>query len=1119
MHPVATGVAETRQRLTRALKFALPIASIAAFLIGGASVANRFFGVEPLKTAASAFLTGAICFSLSVISLSLWWVFPESLFRRRLAQLCGLFVVIMGLLTISQHLIGWELGLEGPVKSPLREQSHTDSAWVLGRMSFNTALCFMLSGFALIRLRPRTRQRSRVAEWLSLTSGFVALTTIIGYLYGAREFVGLFSFSLTATFAAIALGILNLGLLAAQEGGGVIASFFSRGPEGILARQLALGGGVALLLLGFLTEWGEQAPHIQLQAQKAVLITTGIATITLLVWRAMAAIARLDVTRSKAEEALRQSEERYRAVSELTSDYIYEYSVAPDGLMVLREATASFVRITGFTPEEWEKQGGWKNHIHPDDLPGEESRWRRLLAGEADVSEWRIITRDGGVRWLRDYGRPVRDEATGRVSRIIGAVEDISERKRAEEALRESEERLKLTQAAGGIGGWDWNPVNGETFWSDITWRIYGYEPSADLKTPNKFWESLLYSEDRARVKQTLSRFLKSSDRDYRDEFRIVRPDGTVRWVESVGRLERNSAGVPARMSGVNVDVTARRSAEVALRESEERLRLAAQAADFGTYDFNIVANEGFWSPEVKVIFGLPETSENSFSMRQVSRALHPEDRERVIQAIRASVDPRGSGDFVDEHRILRPQGDMVWVMVKGKTFFTGSGNNRRALRATGTVLDITVRKRAEAERERLYEQERAARAEAERMRAVAEAANRSKDEFLTMVSHELRSPLNAVLGYTRLLRSGPADSDFVAHAASVVERNAKAQLQIVEDLLDSARIITGKLRLDPRPTDLVPVLEAALEVVRPAAESKAVELFSNFSPIPEQVLGDSDRLRQIVWNLLSNAVKFTPEGGRVEVTMETDADRVRISVSDNGAGIEPEFMPYVFDRFRQGDTSVTRRFGGLGLGLSLVKQLTEMHGGTIEVVSEGPSRGSTFTITLPRLAANATIPAQEKFRATPSSEVRTENAIPLEEAPSLEGMLVLIVDDQEEARALLTVALNECGAQVMAVSSGVEALAILADPPGGVQPDALILDIAMPNEDGYSVLQKVRAQEAERGLPPAKRIPAIALTAFGRSEDRMRALAAGFRMHVAKPVEPVELAIVIASLTNGIRR
>jgi CheY-like chemotaxis protein/anti-sigma regulatory factor (Ser/Thr protein kinase) len=269
--------------------------------------------------------------------------------------------------------------------------------------------------------------------------------------------------------------------------------------------------------------------------------------------------------------------------------------------------------------------------------------------------------------------------------------------------------------------------------------------------------------------------------------------------------------------------------------------------------------------------------------------------------------------------------------------------------------------------------------------------------------------------------------------------------------------------------------------------------------------------LQQVVWNLLTNAVKFTPEGGRVELRMEGADDSVRITVSDTGRGIEPEFLPFVFDPLRQADSSSARRYGGLGLGLSLVKHLVELHGGTITVASEGAGRGAAFTVTLPR--------RQSEFIAAPTPavaprEVRMEGAITMDRDLSLEGLSVLVVDDQEEARELLTQALSEYGAEVTAVSSGVEALVFLSDPPGGKRPDALILDIAMPDEDGYTVLKKVRALQAAQGAT-ADLIPAIALTAYGRSEDRLRALQAGFHMHVAKPVEPAELAVVIANLTT----
>jgi signal transduction histidine kinase/CheY-like chemotaxis protein len=418
------------------------------------------------------------------------------------------------------------------------------------------------------------------------------------------------------------------------------------------------------------------------------------------------------------------------------------------------------------------------------------------------------------------------------------------------------------------------------------------------------------------------------------------------------------------------------------------------------------------------------------------------------------------------------------------------------------TGFDITERKQAEEKIARLLAEEQAAR-------EVAEQATRAKDEFLALVSHELRSPLNAILGYTRMLRSGPGDRENFNKVTGVIERSAKAQLQIVEDLLDSARIITGKLRIEPSLVDLVPALEAALDMVRSAAEAKGITLVANFRRLPELVLGDSTRLQQVVWNLLTNAVKFTPEGGRVELRVEGADDHIRIVVIDTGKGVEPEFLPFVFDRFRQADASSGRRYGGVGLGLSLVKHLVELHGGTISAASEGAGRGATFTIMLPRRHLELISPAPP---AVTSREVRIEGAIPKDQALSLEGLSVLVVDDQEEARVILTHTLGGYGAKVTTASSGAEALAILCRPADRRRPDVLILDIAMPDEDGYAVLKKVRALEAEQGAV-VDQIPAIALTAHARAEDRFRALQAGFQMHVAKPVDPTELAVVIISL------
>jgi PAS domain S-box-containing protein len=972
-------------------------------LIGSFALTTWATAIDLLKGFAAIPLATVFCFALTISSLSLWRLSQKSESKRRAAQFCGALVAITGLLTLSQYLGDWNI----PVTLWLFHDSGGGPS-NLARMSFNNALCFTFTGFALMGLRSDAERRTRIAQVFSLSSAFGAMTTIIGSLYGAPGSIGFFSFTRAATYSALAIFALNMAALATQEGGGMIASFASSGPEGILARRLALGGGLTLIAVGFLTEWGERASYLQPQAQKALLIVTGIAIMAALVSYAMRDISRLDVTRTRAEDALRHSEERYRAVSELTSDYVYEYSVATNGQLTLEEVTAAFTRITGFSPEESRDRGGWISHVFSEDHPVARRRLQRLLAGEEDVSEYRIITRDGETRWLRDYGRAVLDESAGRVTRIYGAVEDITDRKLAEEKLRASEARYSYIFETAGVSIWE---------------------------------------EDVSLVKAALDELRAQGVSDFRRHFADY-PELTRQVVGMIKVIDVN----------------------------DETLRML-RARDKNELFSSFIQT---FTPESLEIF-----AENLVAFAEGRRSF---TSETVFQTLR---------------------GDRLNAIIT-ISYPPPAENIAHAL---VSVTDITDRKRSEIERERLYEQERAARAEAERMRAVAEAANRSKDEFLTMVSHELRSPLNIVLGYTRLMRSSPDDGEFVTQAATIIERNAKAQLQIVEDLLDSARVITGRLRLEAQPTDLRPAIEAALSAIRPAIESKGVELNAHFGERPEIVLGDADRLQQIVWNLLSNAVKFTPEGGRVELRMESDTERVRIIVSDNGEGIEPEFLPYVFDRFRQADTSVRRRFGGLGLGLSLVKQLTELHGGTISAASEGAGRGATFIITLPRLTIPPPPSTTPQSPAMAKSEVQTEDAIPLDAAPSLSGALILIVDDQEEARTLLRLALEECGAQAMAVSSGVEALAVLAEPPGGVRPDALILDVAMPEEDGYAVLHKVREWEAEQGIPQSEQIPAIALTAFGRSEDRLRALAAGFRMHVAKPVEPLELAIVVSSV------
>ncbi|MBV9209069.1 MAG: MEDS domain-containing protein [Acidobacteria bacterium] len=416
---------------------------------------------------------------------------------------------------------------------------------------------------------------------------------------------------------------------------------------------------------------------------------------------------------------------------------------------------------------------------------------------------------------------------------------------------------------------------------------------------------------------------------------------------------------------------------------------------------------------------------------------------------------------------------------------------------ARSLEAEIAERKEAEAQLRASLMREQTARVEAER-------ANRLKDEFLATVSHELRTPLNAIIGWSHMLRQGRLDERMATRAVETIERNAQSQAQLVEDILDVSRMITGKLRLNIGAVDLAAVINAAIDCVQLAADAKEIQLEVRQDPSARHVNGDASRLQQVVWNLLSNAIKFTPHGGRVSVKLERAGSTAQLSVRDTGEGIEPNVLPYIFDRFRQGDGTSTRRHGGLGLGLAIVRHLVELHGGTVQADSSGEGLGSTFTVGLPLAPA----PELPKKRAELESLRAVEDVtLPPALLPTLEGVRVLLVDDDADTLQMLTAMLAACKAEVHATSSAAEALEALQ----WHKPDVLVSDLAMPCEDGYSLISKVRASEAASG----KRVPAVALTAYIRIEDRTRALSAGFNLFVPKPVEPRELLTAIANLAE----
>jgi len=391
-----------------------------------------------------------------------------------------------------------------------------------------------------------------------------------------------------------------------------------------------------------------------------------------------------------------------------------------------------------------------------------------------------------------------------------------------------------------------------------------------------------------------------------------------------------------------------------------------------------------------------------------------------------------------------------------------------------------------------LYESERRARAEAERQSEL-------KDQFLATLSHELRTPLGAILGWAQVMASRPMDPEDLARAVQVIERNARAQTRLIEDLLDMSRITSGKVRLDIQPLFPAALIEAALETVRPAAEAKGVRIESMLDPKAGPVSGDPSRVQQIVWNLLSNALKFTPRGGKIQVRLQRVNSHIEFSVADTGIGIRADFLPHVFDRFRQADGSTTRGHGGLGIGLSIARHLVELHGGTLRAASLGEGCGATFTVDLPLTVLHASEPHEERSHPASSSEDKRPAAV----LPDLSGLFVLAVDDHPDARDLIRRVLEDCGARVATAGGVAEAVAAVSRE----RPHVIVSDIGMPGADGFDLLKGVRGLGSD-----AAAIPAIALTAFARAEDRMKVLRAGFRMHVAKPVEAAELCVAVAS-------
>jgi PAS domain S-box-containing protein len=663
---------------------------------------------------------------------------------------------------------------------------------------------------------------------------------------------------------------------------------------------------------------------------------------------------------------------------------------------------------------------------------------------------------------------------------------------RQRDQLFETRTRLEAALGSAETGVFTWD-AESDTVMSDRTLAgIFGLNP-ARRELPLADYVERAHPDDRAKITSEIERALAGRETVEAD-YRVVHPDGTVRWVLARGRLRRDSDGKPLSITGVVVDVTDRVESDRARRRLS--LEIERHARIFDAILSSMTDMVFIFDPDCRVVYAnrallefwglrLDQVTGKTMADLNYPNSMVEKIRgqvERTIQTgehLRAEVTDSGVDGVARQ---------LEYIMVPIR------GTDGTVELVAGVSRDISQRKLLEERQAALLDAERTARAEAERI-------GRLKDEFLSTLSHELRTPLNAISGWVQLLSRGTLNEQDRARAVETIGRNTQSQKELIEDLLDMSRIVSGKTRLEIEPVDLDELIRNAVETSRPAAEAKGISLIAEACSEAGTLYADATRLRQVLWNLLSNAVKFTPPGGEIRVESRREGDEVRIRVTDSGVGIAPEFLPQIFDRFRQADASSTRRHGGLGLGLSIVKQLVEMHGGRVEAASAGEGAGSTFTITLPAsLRLTAEPPAPRPSHRKPSCDAYRPGA--------LDGVRVLIVDDDRDGREVIQRILEESGARVVAAGSVDEAERRLAEH----TVDVLVSDIGMPRRDGYELIAGLRSS----GNARLRGIPAAALTAFARSEDRATALAAGYDAHVTKPVDPGELLGVIDRLRKS---
>ncbi|MDP8965520.1 MAG: PAS domain S-box protein, partial [Cyanobacteriota bacterium] len=1107
-------------RLISKLKSVSKAASGMVTLVGCLVLVGWMLDIPSLKSLLSNSVTmkanTAIAFLLSGMSLWLLQNKPTGRGSRLIGQALAVIVAMLGLLTLSQYLFHWNLGIDQLVFREIPEVAGTSHP---GRMAPTTALNFILIGFALLLLGRRTHQGYYPVQFLSLTATLFSWQPLLGYAYGFESLYGIASYTRMALLTVLAFIVLCGGILLACPDQGLMRVVTSNSLGGFIARRLLVAAIAIPFVGGYLIIQGYQAGLYNIDFGLSLLIIVSIVIFAVWIWQNAQTLDRLDTQRFLTEQALQETNqtlqalvqasplailsldaeanlkmwspaaqtifgwteqevlghplpfipedkreeyqrlhqlklqgnsikglelrrqkkdgspidiavwgaplqdsqgnisstmaiiaditERKQAIDEAArsaaaiaslnqdlqrrvSELQTLFEVIPISIAIAQDAECRHIQVNSAfakilkippdanascTPPKGAPQPTYQVCRDGTELPGDEQPLQYAAAHSTEVrdAEIDIVREDGAVFNLYGYAAPLFDEQ-GNARGAVSAFLDITERKRTEAALRESEERFRkfFEEAPIGICVVE---LNGRFLKVNKTYcQMLGYlEPELHQLT----FAQITHPEDAEIDLRYAEQLFKGEISSYQIEKRYIKKNGEIVWVNLTVTMISEQDGKVCYGLGMVEDISERKRTQEALQDTNQTLQALIQACPLAITVFNL--DDGLvqmWNPAAETIFGWSEQEVLGRFLPAV-----PEDKQHEFLA---NLDSIRRGETLTGLETRRQKkGDVpIDISVWAAPLRDAQGN----VNCLSIVADISDRKRMEAERAQLLVREQAARTE-------AEAANRMKDEFLATLSHELRTPLNAMLGWTQMLRTRKFDQATTARALETIDRNTKSLATLIEDILDVSRIIRGKLHLNIRPVELISIVEAAIETVRPAATLKEIHIDSLLDRSMGVVLGDGNRLQQVVWNLLSNAVKFTPKGGRVEVRLEQGTEvgsnvpsYVQIQVSDTGKGIARDFLPYVFDRFRQENSSTTRSYGGLGLGLAIVRHLVESHGGTVSASSPGEGQGATFSVQLPLVSAFTETSERSLLDST------VQDNVPVERLSVLDGLRVLVV-------------------------------------------------------------------------------------------------------------------------------